>query len=349
MRGLSAFVLASAATLGAWSCGGAFSASADGDDGGAADGAKPDAVSADATADAVPDALDEPPPHCAGAFACVPGVPPGWLGPVELYADIASAPACTSNFAGPVDGHDLLNAPAGNCGCTCDIPQAQCSSPTISFYCNNSSCGPLSHAADVVLVPGACTTVDESSQCMASVGGMGMTAPASVPGATSCNPAATKDIAPPTWGVSARACSSVFAATQVDCPSGSVCAPTSAPPFRSGLCVSTVGDVACPTTGYTVRHVYFESVVDTRDCSACTCGDVKGASCSATINVFSSTNLSCGSGDIMFLPPFTCDPAQQPADFRLDISSTNGSCTPSTVAPTGSASPSLAATFCCAP
>jgi len=182
-------------------------------------------VAADGVASDVlgpPDVVDEPPPHCGGAFTCAPGVPSGWSGPLELYAGSSVAPPCGPNFAGPaLDANDNLSAPAAKCDCQCQSPQGvQCASPPISFY-GSAACSVTNSCGAIVLTPGVCTAVDVRSKCADAGLITSMSAPASTVSAGTCAPLAGKSVPLSSWGVNARACSSSLGLAQGDCAAGS--------------------------------------------------------------------------------------------------------------------------------
>jgi hypothetical protein len=54
---------------------------------------------------------------------------------------------------------------------------------------------------------------------------------------------------------------------------------------------SRAGENECPTT-YPSRHVFYAGTTDTRDCTACTCGDATGATCSIVASAFSDAACS---------------------------------------------------------
>jgi len=321
------------------------------------DARESDAPGADAPAsDApfVPDAYEEPPPRCGGAYSCVASAPAGWEGPLELYLGPGAAPPCTQNFAGPsYDGHNGLNAAPASCGCSCQSAQGvQCSAVTISFA-DGATCSAASLAcASTTLSPSTCTPIDERMNCPLAVT-VDMSAASSNPSGGSCLPFPSNSIPVATWSTNGRACvSAVAPGGQSDCPGGSVCAPQSALPFQTGLCIAQSGDVACPTTGYTVKHVLFVAVDDTRGCSACGCGAVTGASCHGVVEVHASGGGGgrCTSASVVQYPlPYSCDAVQQPGDFFLAVNPTGGICQPSLATATGMATPARATTFCCIP
>jgi hypothetical protein len=318
-------------------------------DGGAMDGSDVTTDGTGGDAPAMPDVIEEPPPHCGGAFTCAPIVPSGWTGPLELYAGSSAAPSCSASFTGPAfDGNAGLSVPGSKCDCQCQNAQGvQCSSPTISFFGSSAVCGAASYCAAITLTPSLCTAVDIRSRCVDAGLTISMAAQASTASGGSCPPVALKNVPPSSWATNARACLSSLGVAQSDCAPGSVCAPYPPPPFGAGLCIAQPGDVQCPASGYPVKQLFYGTVSDTRDCSTCTCGNVAGSSCSASIGVSQPSALPCSTGQISYLPPFMCDPVQQPSEFKLTLTPSGGSCTPSPVAPTGTATPAKPNTFCC--
>jgi hypothetical protein len=285
--------------------------------------------------------------HCASSYACVPAVPPNFTGPLELYVGSDAAPPCGQAFqAQTIDGNDLLSAPAATCGCACGpLQDAGCATPSIAFSTLND-CATV--CANAVPRPG-CSSITATSSCPATVG-IWMTAAAPAVAIGSCPPVPTSTVTAAQWGEYARACAASVVLADTDCPTSTVCAPAPATPFGTATCVAQSGDVACPLTAYTVRHVYYGGVDDQRGCSACTCGDATGTSCSGSVDVYDSADASCtGVGDTYQLP-FACDPINQgPADFRVDLVLTSGSCTPDAVSAIGAATPIEPTTFCCTP
>lgn len=302
----------------------------------------------------VPDVVEEPPPHCGGAFGCVPSVPTGWSGPFELYSGSAASPACSTNFEGPAyNGNGQLAAPPAVCKCSCDGPTGvSCSAPAISFYGEpelSDGCTPEDLCTEVSLQSGVCTEVDAIDMCPFGSETSGMTVGAPAPSGGTCAGLPVKTIAPYTWGVSARACVSSLAPDRADCAAGSICAPQTASPYGSGLCISEPGAVACPATGYTTAMTFYGNATDARGCTTCSCGAVTGAACSGTVNAYNSTNGTCTGLPDSYIAPFSCDTVQQPADIRFTVTASGGSCTASPVTATGAAVPATPTTFCCLP
>jgi len=323
------------------------------DSGGGSDGPVQVKDSAPPPTDAewVPDVLEPPPARCSSGFACVPPVPSGWSGPMELFAGAAPAPTdCGTNFEGPVyvGGSDAIGDPAA-CGCSCGAPDNVLCSPIETSFFGGFMCAAAPPCAQRTLTPGVCTRVDVTTECASMTASITM--PATTASGGSCTAAPTKMVPPPSWGTEARACLSALGGAASNCASGGVCAPLPAPPFAE-VCIALAGVAACPATGFTVRHTFYDAFDDTRDCTACSCGDVTGASCSAALSVFPTAGAvaACLKGADVYMAPSSCSPVQQPGDFRLDITMPDvGSCAATPVMPTGAVAPSEAATFCCLP
>jgi hypothetical protein len=384
MSRLSTMLLVALGIVVAASCGGTAFSTSGGTDGGGEGGSDAPAADAssgggetsmgeggeaDARADAssVPDVLGEaspvpdahadaveegPPATCTGTFACVPTVPGGWSGPFELYAGASPAPSCTADFTSAYDGNAGLSAPPGNCSCSCVVPNTECTTPTLAFYSQTASLCLTSACSTTALAPGVCKTVSDATGC-GTPQTSAISASAPVVELASCTPQASKSITPTSWATTAQACSSTTAVVQDDCQAGSVCAPKPSAPYGATLCISQLGDVSCPPgsggAGYSSKQVFYGGVDDLRTCTACTCGSLGGATCSASFEAYSSTDGSCTGGGDTYAAPFSCEAVDQPADFRLTIIAQNGSCGASQVTATGSATPTNPTTFCCLP
>jgi hypothetical protein len=334
----------------ALSCGGpAFTAGPGGDDAGSGSGSGDASSGASSGADVIvlADVVAEAPTSCAsGSAVCMPAVPSGWTGPLEVYAGQGPLPTCTAGYQPEEDGFDQLSAPDAACGCTCSPAKVLCSAPTITFNtapgCVTATC------ASELLAPAACTTINESNHCAAATA-FYMSAEQAAVSSAVCAAQSSKSVPPIAWGVQARACVPTVAPTQLDCPSGSVCAPLPNPGFPATACIAMQGDVACPAGPYSVKRRFFGEAIDTRDCANCTCGAPPGASCTASLDVYSSTNATCSGNKITYPAPFTCAGVNQPGDFLLTLSSTSSACPASASSPTGGAVPAKPVTVCCTP
>jgi hypothetical protein len=303
----------------------------------------------------LPDVFQPPPPHCGGQFACVPAVPPGWSGPVELYDGSDAPPACTPRFTGPsYDGNGSLGATPATCGCSCGAATGvQCPSPTLTLYAGApglTACTSTQKCASVQFPANVCSPLPTLPLCSMASGTITyVSGPGSAPTGGSCAASPSVGLAPVTWGVNARACASSLAPAQTDCAASQICAPVPASPYQSGLCVAQAGDAACPA-GYPAKTLYYGGVSDTRTCAGCSCGPVTGASCSAKLETSTSTDSSCSASVITYgLPLNTCAPVQSTGEFRVTTVLSGGACAPSTPAPSGAATPTSPTTFCCVP
>ncbi len=309
----------------------------------------------DAAADARPDdAADSdsgaPPPACPMGFSCAPAVPPGWAGPFELYAGPKPVPACGAGFAGgQLTGYAGLSAPPAMCACACGPAAVQCTNPSVQVYesvtsCNATGAVPCSTRA---FTPGACTTVDPTGACDAGALGLGVTIPATTVSDGGCAPQPVTTLVSTAWTTSMRACAASATPPGASCAPGEVCAPTPAPPFDTAICIEQPGVVpACPLTDYTVRRIYYTGVDDLRGCSTCSCGAVSGASCTETLAQFPADAGGCSGAKITYSGG-QCLPVAPDGDLQLTLAATGGACTPSPVAPTGSALRTGPMTFCC--
>jgi hypothetical protein len=302
----------------------------------------------------VPDAVEPPPGHCDNGFACSPAPPFGWSGPLEVYDGPSPPAACSTYFEGPifVGGSSPTGAPA-TCGCSCpDAPTGvACGSVDVPFYAG-LTCPSGGACAQKTFLPGVCTRSTAQSECDA--GTNSMIIPLSMATGGQCTPLPTKTVAPPSWAVAARACISTLGSQASDCPAGDVCAHSPLPPYAD-VCIAQMGVVAaCPPGAYSDRRIYTSGFNDTRDCSACTCGPVTGATCASQLDVFATTadpSQACaGAAQVTYIAPEGCSFVSEPADIRLQATlESTGSCTASPVAPTGTLLGAQPATFCCLP
>ena len=83
------------------------------------------------------------------------------------------------------------------------------------------------------------------------------------------------------WATRARAC---LAGAYTACEDATTCVPAAPSGFLT--CVYHEGDDASCPEGYAVRHVFFEDVIDGRECTPCGCGNPTGASCTLMASVY---------------------------------------------------------------
>jgi hypothetical protein len=264
-----------------------------------------------------------------------------------VYAGQGAPPPCTTGYQPEEDGFDQLDAADATCGCTCGVPKVLCSAPSLTFN-TAPDCVTVACATEI-LSASLCTTVDERAKCGAAAAtGLYITAQQATVASAGCAAQASKSVPPVAWGVQARACMPTTVPTQLDCPSGSVCAPLAGSGFEATACITMQGDVACPAGAYSVRRRFYGDAIDTRGCATCSCG-TPAASCTASFDVYTSSDGSCSGNKITYPASFTCAGVAQPGDFLLTLSPTSGACTASPSTPTGSAVPVKPVTVCCTP
>jgi hypothetical protein len=288
------------------------------------------------------DSPEEPPAHCAGEFECVPAVPGGWTGPLEFYLGSSTAPSCPGAAKDVFDGMDGLVAPAAMCGCTCGSPAILCSSVDLYTY-DLADCA--AKCATTVTVSGACFTTAKCAGSSITGSYQSLSNPT---GTGSCPAQPTIGSTPPSWTDYSRACAPLLMLGQIDCPTGQVCTrkPVEAA-FQAGVCIMQSGSPTCPAE-YGVQHLEYTGVDDGRGCSKCTCGEPMNISCSAELDVYTTTNGTCSSTPPdRFLPPVTCDPTNAVADMEVVVTPSAGPCTASGVSPIGTATPTGQTTLCC--
>jgi hypothetical protein len=330
-----------------------------GDDANDGDGATDGEVADTATNDAIalPDVFEEAPAHCAtDQFQCIPSIPAGWEGPFEVYRGPSPAPPCSPNFFESYQGGAGIDAGPAACGCSCATATGVgCSPVTATFFVSTAgvtACTSLGRCTSVTLPSGQCVPdINASSECASLLGTTLFTVSGSTPDGGSCAPIPTTTLPDAGWGTATRACISTVALAQVDCPSGSLCAPKPALPFAdSSLCIEQAGDVPCPISDYTNRSVSYGGAIEGRRCTDCLCGPVTGSSCSAYVDVNpnSASGTPCSSSNsVRYLAPQSCAGVQQPGDFRATATPQPGSCASNMPSPTGTVLPAAPTTFCC--
>jgi hypothetical protein len=355
MRRLAVTAAVGCALAMAFACGGgAFSTAPGENDASLGDGPTPDVATPDAPVPdgsmseaaggndgASSDSPEEPPAHCDGEFECVPAVPGGWTGPLELYFGSSAAPSCPGVEKDVFDGMEGLMAPAAMCGCSCGSPAIICSSVDMTTY---DLTGCATKCATTVTVSGACFTTVKCAGSSITGAFQTLSTPTA---AGSCPPQATTGTTPPSWTEYTRACAPALMLGQIDCPTGQVCTrkPAEAP-FQTGVCILQSGTPTCPAA-YGVQHLEYTGVDDGRGCTACTCGEPMNLTCTADLNQYSTTNGTCSGNVDSFDSPVTCNPTNAVADMKVVITPSSGPCTASDVSPVGAATPTGPSTICC--
>jgi hypothetical protein len=288
------------------------------------------------------------PATCSGV--CADAVPAGWSGPVTLFdqsgTTAPTAPACPTSFpTDAYDGNAGLNAPNPMCGCTCTGGTgAQCGSSSIQFF-TDSACQTPCNPGSYGLPPGLCVTTG----CASNPAAFELAEPP-VAFAGNCSPQTSSSIPPWAWSTTARACGTT--AVQGACSGSGVCVPTPSAPFGN-VCIFQAGTPPCPAGSYSVAHVFYGGVSDSRACSGCSCNSPTGVSCTgAQVQGFGMNTGTCG-GTAVTLPYSSA--CQQVGVVIVGEQETtaptanNGTCTSNGGQASGSATPATPTTVCCTP
>lgn len=301
-------------------------------------------------------------PEAACLGQCAPLGPGEWLGPLLLWiGKEGEAPECPPSA--PVDGSLVftdLNAP-NTCGvCKCDAPSGACTRP-ISLTAGAATC-----AGEGSGVPhtsfdapagwtGACTAAspipkDQKCNNVNCVQSLTIAPLALAETACAVTVAPIAEKLSYTWGTAARSCHGL---TQGSCASPSeICAPAAEAGFAQ--CLVREGDKECPAP-YTVRHVFYDDLMDTRSCSPCSCSAPVGGTCSSFVSVFSDGSCSSPVGavtvDATGSKCFDIAPSGQALGSKLATEPvySPGVCQISGGEPSGEAVPAEPSTFCCLP
>ena len=312
---------------------------------------------------------------CGGMpnHTCVTAAPGGWTGYFALYdGPGVNDPGCPPDFTqDSYTGDGGINAPAIMCSqCTCATPTGQtCNIGPVGqakgLFISNNTCAAIGMMAscgyfrDVVangtcfvqlpLPAGSAICSDPvNGQCLGGVEpcNVGVRVdPATATGGTCAASMQSPTKPPATWTTFGHACG--YQGVTTGCNVGQVCLPGTNAPYQPGVCISKPGDNMCPQT-FPNKHVYYDMMVDTRDCTACKCGPVTGATCTATVDLYS--DAACNT-KIASIPAGTCgDLSGNPAvSGRKATPQFTGSCAADATGgqPTGSVTGQNAVTYCC--
>jgi hypothetical protein len=183
----------------------------------------------------------------------VPPIPVGWQGPIAVVAAGSECPSGYPTALGEV--HADFQAGSGSCGCNCQLTSV--------------SCGVLSSNGDLFEPPSECESPPVEDDCLSAVS------------VTTCSLASTlNDITPSAFQTTQLTCGGAAGASAC---SGGTCYPSGGE--LGPICISAVGDVACPS-GFPQQALYFQNIADDRSCSACNCAP-QGQACQVVLEVSS--------------------------------------------------------------
>jgi hypothetical protein len=294
---------------------------------------------------------------------CVPFGPGVWSTPLLVWmgkdGDAPDCPASAPIADAPMFAD--LNAPTVCGACTCDAPTGTCALPTTltaaSAPCPGNAPG-IAHTSfnAPAAWDGSCTAVSPIAanlpcgvgNCVQSLTIEPLTLTENAC-AVKVEPVAAK--VPYTWGTTARSCRGA-AYGRCSAPADG-CAPAAEPGFAQ--CIGRDGDRECPGPYYTVKHVFYSGLADTRDCTACACGAPAGSTCTAFISAFKDGSCSspvvAGTVDATGSACLDVLPSGQALGSKLATAPVYapGACQVSGGEPTGEALPVQPSTYCCLP
>jgi hypothetical protein len=256
------------------------------------------------------DVASEPPPppdgSCNPPYTCAAPVPTGWSGPALFWIGAASLspPACPADYQSQDLQKDLTGTGAGTCSCNCGLND-NCTA-TVSFHpdqgCSTPTCPLPDGGTDTIQVTlsptSGCVQIPDNNCGTDLTGGSVATTNPTAYQAT-CDPTVTPTIPTAGWDNSARLCSTSCSASTEPCVIG----PTAG--FGATACIFQSGDVACPSTTYVKKSLYYTGMSDTRTCSPCTCNGSDGGTCvflgagntpASNLTVYGTSDCSVGAG-----------------------------------------------------
>ena len=290
-------------------------------------------------------------PDCSPGFTCVPAVPRGWQGPTALFQATGDRlPTCPVGSSVQIAAAAGISAAPPDCAsCLCGPAEGTvCQVSRLRFHAGPSCSG---QSSTLTIASGVC-----QGFLLGTVNAASVSWDAANPAGGACVPGTdgSSTIPPVELDAQALACGSSELGSGC---SGGVCAPRPPPRFRAGACIFRSGQQVCPAGSYSERFLYYDDVIDTRDCVDCACSSPSGARCTGSLTL--ATNLSCTADLITLnapgvcsrLPPDTSPPEppylQSRSVFYDDGPPVGGSCSSSGGGPTGSAFLEDPITFCC--
>ena len=217
---------------------------------------------ADPDAESPPDAPSPPTPSIGCPFECLPRAPERWSGPSALYRGASDGRPTACSGAYPrleIEAHDTASAAAAECTCAAGDASAGACLVTGRRFHQTGCKTELASFKQRIFGNSGC--VDPSSESVK------IDPPVYEPGA--CSFEAPKVTRPPvefdTVEVACGLAQVAACEKRLDC----IKTPSPSAPFGR-LCIYTAGEVSCPSEDYSVRFVGHRTVVDDRDCEACT-------------------------------------------------------------------------------
>ena len=281
---------------------------------------------------------------CSGlGYTCVRPLD-GWDGPFLLRESADNPSPCAAPWGSLyLQGGMNASAPSGgSCpSCSCEPAVSAACGIDVLLYDQPGCTG--NTQPDTFMATGTCINVG-----MQSFGPESVKATSDFYVASgSCTPTTTgnESFPPASWTTNAIACETSTV--------GGGCSPdqTCLPPWTEGdLCVAKAGNHTCPQT-YPTRVVVEEAIVDTRGCTACTCGSPSGSCAGCEVSVEAPSGGCQGDGEVVSSSACVAVPVHETyGTFSLESwapASMNATCEPTGGAETGSVAGADPVTFCC--
>lgn len=201
-----------------------------------------------------------------GNDTCHPAPPPGWAGPVKLVGNMSGCDR--------LGGSALFEAAPSfsgdwTCDCECDLfIDGPCTGAVQLRFFDDEACSGA--PTDVVLLQDGCESTGLRGGSVQAI---------SIPDAT-CSASPIQETSPIEAVDAQVLCDVPLTDT---CPDG-LCLPSDAAP----TCIFRDGEMECPDEVYTARSVLYQSGVDGRACTECSCSAEGG--CGGAVEFASACN-----------------------------------------------------------
>jgi hypothetical protein len=260
--------------------------------------------------DGLVDCLD---PDCTTGFTCAT-TPAGWTGPIAFWSGATgAAPSCAASGGYP---SALLTASSGLVVPPYTCPTCSCA-VAAGTYCDDLSFRIYNAASSPCTgLPWTDVTVPANGACQdwALGGAMGISANSAklqnAPGSYvhgSCTPSQQSPRFPAAgWGTEVRGCAA--SASQGGGCSAGQCLPKPVAPYGARLCVFRSGISSCPPD-YPVQtpgagQQYYQSILEGRSCSGCSCS----TSCGGSVKAFAGIGCTGTGSPVTTTDSVTCSP-----------------------------------------
>lgn len=284
---------------------------------------------------------------CTPAYLCVPNAPTDWLGPVVSFSGATAPTACPTDYDSIVyEGVSGLDFDPVTCtACACTAPNTACNPAALERH-SVSNCSDLATAID----QSTCHDFGSPHPVMYLSAGP----PTAAPGSGGCaQSGGAIDVSPtPGFDNQARLCE-VTSATGAGCLSDQACMPAvGSSSFEQTHCIYRAGDHACPPPYNDQRQIFdgTPSLVDTRDCGACSCPFT--GSCTGSTALHSSSTCTSVLPTTIPNNGSTCTSLGSDRAVRFVGSNITGSCPATGGGATGDVTVDVTApitTVCCLP